>query len=99
MTGDGTNDAAAIRLADVGIGVAAAGSSSSWSAADLILADAGVEHIHDARWKAVGSGTGSGMPCRSWSAETPARWPSWSSAPRCPAGPRLAFANCCWSTC
>jgi cation-transporting P-type ATPase I len=48
MTGDGTNDAAAIRLADVGIGVAAAGSSSSWSAADLILADAGVEHIHDA---------------------------------------------------
>jgi hypothetical protein len=39
---------AAIRLADVGIGVAAAGSSSARSAADLVLADAGVEHIHDA---------------------------------------------------
>jgi cation-transporting ATPase I len=48
MTGDGTNDAAAIRLADVGIGVAAAGSSSARSAADLVLADAGIGHIHDA---------------------------------------------------
>lgn len=48
MTGDGTNDAAAIRLADVGIGVAAAQSSAATSAADLVLADAGVGHIYEA---------------------------------------------------
>ena len=48
MTGDGTNDAAAIRLADVGIGVAATGSSSARPADDLVLADADVRRIHDA---------------------------------------------------
>jgi cation-transporting P-type ATPase I len=60
MTGDGTNDAAAIRLADVGIGVAATGSSSARSAADLVLASADVRRIHDALlegrglWQRVG---------------------------------------------
>jgi cation-transporting ATPase I len=48
MTGDGTNDAAAVRLADVGIGVAATGSSSARSAADLVLASPDVRRIHDA---------------------------------------------------
>jgi len=48
MTGDGTNDAAAIRLADVGIGVATSESSAARTAADLVLADAGVERIYDA---------------------------------------------------
>jgi cation-transporting ATPase I len=48
MTGDGTNDATAIRLADVGIGVAATGSSSARSAADLVLTGADVRRIHDA---------------------------------------------------
>ena len=48
MTGDGTNDAAAIRLADVGIGVAASESSAARSAADLVLADAGIQRIYDA---------------------------------------------------
>jgi cation-transporting ATPase I len=37
MTGDGANDAAAIRMADVGIGMAARGSTSARSAADLVL--------------------------------------------------------------
>jgi cation-transporting ATPase I len=48
MTGDGTNDAAAIRLADVGIGVAASGSSAARSAADLVLADPDLGRIHEA---------------------------------------------------
>ncbi|MFI0743192.1 HAD-IC family P-type ATPase [Streptomyces sp. NPDC021100] len=39
MTGDGINDAAAIRLADVGIGLSAHGSTSARAAADLVLAD------------------------------------------------------------
>ncbi|WP_067862142.1 cation-translocating P-type ATPase [Nocardia shimofusensis] len=37
MTGDGSNDAAAIRTADIGIGVAAHGSVAARNAADLVL--------------------------------------------------------------
>ena len=48
MTGDGTNDAAAIRLADVGIGVGTAGSTAARSSADLVLAEADLLRIHDA---------------------------------------------------
>jgi len=48
MTGDGANDAAAIRLADVGIAVAGRGSAAARSAADLILADSELAHITEA---------------------------------------------------
>jgi cation-transporting ATPase I len=48
MAGDGTNDAAAIRLADVGIGVGAARSTSARSSADLVLAEPDLPRIHDA---------------------------------------------------
>lgn len=37
MTGDGSNDAAAIRTADVGIGLAAQGSTAARNAADMVL--------------------------------------------------------------
>ncbi|MEU8895560.1 cation-translocating P-type ATPase [Nocardia sp. NPDC048505] len=39
MTGDGANDAAAIRSADIGIGLAAHGSAAARNAADLVLTD------------------------------------------------------------
>ncbi|WP_312018721.1 cation-translocating P-type ATPase [Streptomyces sp. I05A-00742] len=48
MTGDGINDAAAIRLADVGIGLSAHGSTSARAAADLVLADPDPRLIVDA---------------------------------------------------
>lgn len=48
MVGDGTNDAAAIRLADVGIGVSARGSTAARSAADLVLVEADIGRIKDA---------------------------------------------------
>jgi cation-transporting ATPase I len=48
MTGDGANDAAAIRLADVGIGMSARGSTSARTAADLVLTEPDVSLLLDA---------------------------------------------------
>ncbi|MGZ8801042.1 MAG: HAD-IC family P-type ATPase [Mycobacterium sp.] len=48
MVGDGANDAAAIRAASVGIGVAARGSDPARTAADMILLDGRIEALLDA---------------------------------------------------
>ncbi len=59
MTGDGTNDAAAIRAADVGVAVRGHGSAAATGAADLLLTDADVTRLVDAleegtsMWQAV----------------------------------------------
>ncbi len=48
MVGDGANDAAAIRAASVGVGVAARGSDPARTAADLVLLDGRIEALLDA---------------------------------------------------
>ncbi|GAB2818569.1 cation-translocating P-type ATPase [Streptomyces chlorus] len=48
MVGDGVNDAAAIRLADIGIGLATHGSTAARAAADLVLTDPDLTRILDA---------------------------------------------------
>jgi cation-transporting P-type ATPase I len=48
MTGDGVNDAAAIRLADVGVGVSGAESPAARAAADLVLTDVDLTRLVDA---------------------------------------------------
>ncbi len=48
MTGDGANDAAAIRLADAGIALGGRGSDAARASADLIVADDRIETIVDA---------------------------------------------------
>jgi Ca2+-transporting ATPase len=48
MVGDGANDAAAIRAASVGVGVAAAGSDPARTAADVMLLDGKIEALIDA---------------------------------------------------
>ncbi|TQN42729.1 cation-transporting ATPase I [Blastococcus colisei] len=48
MTGDGVNDAAAIRLADVGVGVSGAESPAARTAADVVLTDQDLTRLVDA---------------------------------------------------
>jgi len=48
MTGDGSNDAAAIRTSDVGIGIAAHGSAAARNAADLVLTEPDITLLLDA---------------------------------------------------
>ncbi|MGW5658860.1 HAD-IC family P-type ATPase [Streptomyces sp. NPDC003758] len=59
MVGDGANDAAAIRAADVGVGISARGSAAARNAADLVLTDDDltvlVEAVREGRalWRSV----------------------------------------------
>ncbi|WP_406432999.1 cation-translocating P-type ATPase [Streptomyces sp. NBC_00631] len=48
MVGDGANDAAAIRAADIGVGISARGSAAARNAADLVLTDDDLTVLIDA---------------------------------------------------
>ncbi|MEZ0070175.1 cation-transporting ATPase I [Streptacidiphilus sp. MAP12-20] len=48
MVGDGSNDAAAIRAADIGVGIAARGSAAARNAADLVLTTDDLTVLRDA---------------------------------------------------
>ncbi|MEY9939053.1 cation-transporting ATPase I [Streptacidiphilus sp. MAP5-52] len=48
MVGDGSNDAAAIRAADIGIGIAARGSAAARNAADMVLTTDDLTVLRDA---------------------------------------------------
>ncbi|OSP29160.1 haloacid dehalogenase, partial [Streptomyces sp. 13-12-16] len=48
MAGDGANDAAAIRAADVGVGIEARGSAAARNAADLVLTTGDLSVLVDA---------------------------------------------------
>ncbi len=48
MVGDGANDAAAIRVATVGVGVVARGSDAAHTTADVVLTDGRIESLVDA---------------------------------------------------
>ena len=51
MIGDGINDAAAIRRADVGVGIGADRSATARSAADLVLANGDIRNVHHALYE------------------------------------------------
>ncbi|MYS17041.1 cation-translocating P-type ATPase, partial [Streptomyces sp. SID4982] len=48
MVGDGANDAAAIRAADIGVGISARGSAAARNAADIVLTDEDLTVLIDA---------------------------------------------------
>ena len=73
MVGDGANDAAAIRAASVGIGVAARGSDPARTAADVLLLDGRIEALLDALDEGQHCGAGCSRRCRCSLAATPAR--------------------------
>ena len=58
MVGDGANDAAAIRIADVGIGVSGRGSSAARLAADIVLTEDDLGVLLDALVEGRGMWTG-----------------------------------------